>query len=119
MRITNPSHRVYLATGATDLRASIDGLSLKVSHAFNLDPFDTSYFVFCNRSKNKLKILVWEHNGFWLYYKRVDKGRFFWPDTSRGTATISLSGRELNWILDGLSLDRTTGFPPETRRTLS
>lgn len=117
MRITNSGHPVYLATGATDLRASIDGLSMKVSHAFHLDPFSAAYFVFCNRAKNKLKILVWEHNGFWLYYKRLERGRFSWPDSA--VTPLRLSGRELNWILDGLSLESTHGFRAETRRKLS
>ncbi len=56
--------RVYLACGATDLRKSIDGLSVLVKECFDLDPFSESLFVFCNRQKNKLKILRWDHNGF-------------------------------------------------------
>lgn len=117
MRVMNSEHPVYLATGATDLRASIDGLSLIVSHVFKLDPFSSAYFVFCNRSRNKLKILVWEHNGFWLYYKRLEKGCFAWPLSD--ASPTSISGRELNWILDGLTLESTRGFRAERRRKLS
>lgn len=117
MRISSPSQPVYLAAGPTDLRGSIEALALKVSHVFRLDPFSRAYFVFCNRAKNKLKILVWEHNGFWLYYKRLEKGRFYWPDTDR--APVLLSGRELNWILDGLSLENAKGFQEETRHKMS
>lgn len=58
--------RVYLARGATDLRKSIDGLAVLVKEGFQMDPFSPCLFVFCNRKHDKLKILHWEHNGFWL-----------------------------------------------------
>ncbi|MGH2319788.1 IS66 family insertion sequence element accessory protein TnpB [Planococcus sp. SE5232] len=72
--------RVYLAARPTDLRKSIDGLAVIVQELFQLDPFSNALFVFCNRKKDKLKILFWDHNGFWLYYRRLEKGLFDWPD---------------------------------------
>lgn len=60
-------NKVYLACGATDMRKSIDGLAVLVKEGFDLDPFAPALFVFCNRERNKLKILHWEHNGFWLF----------------------------------------------------
>ena len=72
--------RVYLACGSTDLRKSIDGLAVLVKEGFELDPFSACLFVFCNRKRDKLKIIQWEHNGFWLYYRRLEKGKFEWPD---------------------------------------
>lgn len=72
----NSIHQVYLAFGPTDLRKSIDGLAMIVQESFKLDPFSKSLFVFCNRKQDKIKILQWDHNGFWLYYKRLEKGRF-------------------------------------------
>ena len=98
-------NRVHLACGATDLRKSIDGLSILVQEYFQLDPFSNCLFVFCNRSKDKIKILHWDHNGFWLYYKRLEKGRFKWPSTGDGT-TLNISEREFRWLLDGLSLEQ-------------
>ncbi|MFZ0446286.1 MAG: IS66 family insertion sequence element accessory protein TnpB [Bacillus sp. (in: firmicutes)] len=71
--------RVYLARGSTDLRKSIDGLAILVKEGFDLDPFSSSLFVFCNRKRDKLKILHWDHNGFWLYYRRLERGTFHWP----------------------------------------
>lgn len=75
-----PIQRVYLAMGATDLRKSIDGLAAIVQMSFQLDPFSSNLFVFCNRKRDKLKILHWDHNGFWLYYRRLENGVFQWPD---------------------------------------
>ncbi|WP_192597511.1 IS66 family insertion sequence element accessory protein TnpB [Sporosarcina limicola] len=74
-----PIDCVYLACGHTDLRKSIDGLAAIVQEGFQLDSFSPSLFVFCNRRRDKLKILHWDHNGFWLYYRRLENGLFQWP----------------------------------------
>ncbi|GFO72750.1 transposase, IS66 family [Bathymodiolus japonicus methanotrophic gill symbiont] len=95
-------NQVYLATGVTDMRKSINGLSLIVSEQLGHNPLAGSAFVFCNRSRDKLKILYWECNGFWLYYRRLDKGKFQWPNESN-EQTLTLNLRELHWLLDGLS----------------
>lgn len=104
--IAASSLRVYLAPGVTDMRKSIDGLSLIVSEVLDLDPFSESLFVFCNRERNKLKILHWQTNGFWLYYRRLEKGRFNWPAHDSPNRAITLTRRELNWLLDGLPVEQ-------------
>jgi len=96
-------NQVYLVTGITDMRKAINGLSIIVSEQLGHDPFSGSVFVFCNRNRDKLKMLYWEHNGFWIYYKRLEKGKFKWPQTQNEVASLSLSLRELQWLLDGLS----------------
>ena len=101
---------IYLAPGVTDLRKSIDGLSALVSAVFELDPFSNRWFVFCNRKRDKLKILRWDTNGFWLYYRRLEKGRFKWP-TETGPA-LSVSRRQLQWLLDGLTIDQKQAHRP-------
>jgi len=106
---------VYLAAGATDLRKSVDGLALIVSESFRLDPFSKALFVFCNRSKNRIKILEWERSGFWLHYKRLEKGRFRWPD---GYDCMGVTERELRWLLDGLDINRTRGHREVKERAL-
>ena len=68
---------VYLAIGVTDLRKSINGLAIIVQETFKLDPFIKQLFVFCNRKKDKIKILRWDNDGFWLYYKRLENSKFF------------------------------------------
>lgn len=104
--------RVYLAAGSTDLRKSIDGLAALVSHAFELDPFTGSLFVFCNRDRDKLKILYWDHNGFWLYYRRLERGRFRWPKSPAGGAPLSITRRQLQWLLDGLTIEQRQAHRP-------
>lgn len=107
--------RVYLARGSTDLRKSIDGLAALVKEEFELDPFSSSLFVFCNRQRDKLKILQWDHNGFWLYYRRLERGNFHWPsDNSLGP--LKISSRQLRWLLDGLSLEQKQAHPVVTAR---
>lgn len=110
--------RVYLASGSTDLRKSIDGLAVLVKEGFDLDPFSSSLFVFCNRERDKLKILHWEHNGFWLYYRRLERGRFRWPTETAASTTITISRRELRWLLDGLSLEQQKAHPVVAARTI-
>lgn len=94
---------VYLAVGKTDLRKSIDGLAIMVQMNFQLDPFKDAIFVFCNSKRDKIKILYWERNGFWLYYRRLEKGRFKWPNNPN-EKVMHVTERELRWILDGLDI---------------
>lgn len=107
--------KVYLAAGSTDMRKSINGLAAIVQEYFRLDPFSSNLFVFCNKTRNKLKILHWQHNGFWLHYRRLEKGVFRWPKESceAGGAVricndspLILTSRELQWLLDGLSIEQ-------------
>lgn len=109
--------RVYLACGSTDMRKSIDGLAALVQESFQLDPFSPCLFVFCNRGRDKLKILEWDLNGFWVHYRRLERGRFQWPDTAAG-GTIVVSRRELRWLLDGLPLAQQKAHPKVTARTV-
>jgi transposase len=99
------TEKVYLATGSADMRRSIDGLAAIVQQCFSLDPFSSNLFVFCNKNRTMIKILHWDHNGFWLYFRRLEKGTFKWPsDNSKDT--IQVESRELYWLLTGLSIDQ-------------
>lgn len=108
--------QVYLACGSTDLRKSIDGLAAIVSYTFKLDPFSPCLFVFCNRKRDKLKILHWDHNGFWLYYRRLERGRFQWPQEPQ-KAPLAVSKQQLQWLLSGLELEQRRAHPAVTART--
>lgn len=98
--------RVYLACGSTDLRKSIDGLAAIVQEGMKLNPFSSSLFVFCNHQRDKLKILYWEHAGFWLFYRRLERGTFQWPREAGGPTARTITHRELRWLLDGLTLEQ-------------
>jgi len=109
--------KVYLACGNTDLRKSIDGLAVIVKEEFELDPFSTCLFVFCNRACDKIKILQWQHNGFWLYYRRLEKGKFkAWPSDNSNPMRITY--RELRWLLDGLPMKQEQAHAEVKARTI-
>jgi len=105
--------RVFLACGATDMRKSINGLSVIVEYCLKLNPYDGALFVFCNRNRDRIKILEFDVDGFWLHFKRLEKGRFRWPAPGED-ATMALSGEELAYLLGGtrveLKLKRTDIF---------
>lgn len=85
------------------MRKSIDGLAALVQQCFELDPFSPCLFVFCNRQRDKVKVLQWEVSGFWVHYKRLERGRFQWPEEAQAK-TVAIDPRQLRWLLDGLSI---------------
>jgi transposase len=103
-----PGVKVYLATGVTDLRKSINGLSMLVADYLELDAFSGHLFAFCNRKRDMIKVLYWDRNGFCLWQKRLEKDRFVWPDTEEDILAIEV--RELNWLVDGLSLQQPEAY---------
>lgn len=96
--------RVYLACGKTDMRKSINGLSAIVEGSFKLDLFGDALFVFCNRNRDRIKILEWDGDGFWLYFKRLEKGRFRWPEPDENQ-TMMLTAEELHILLGGAKIE--------------
>jgi len=83
---------------------NINGLAAIVERSFNLNPIDDAIFVFCNRNRNRLKILFWDGDGFWLCLKRLEKGHFRWP-TPGEEATMTLTSEELNILLNGVKFE--------------
>ena len=106
--------RIYLAKGSTDLRKSIHTLAMLVQASFEMDPYDENLYVFCNSRRNRLKILQYDRNGFWLYYKVLDDSRFIWPSEKDGL--MELTEDELRWLLHGLHLmDKQALTEPEMK----
>jgi transposase len=98
--------RIYVATGATDLRRSIDGLAALVRERFALDPLSGHLFLFRNRRGDRLKILAWDQGGFWVLYKRLERGTFAWPDPE-DEAPVLLRASDLLLVLAGVDLVHT------------
>ena len=71
---------IYLACGYTDMRKSIDELAALVAARFHLDPHQPALFLFCGRRKDRIKALLWDETGFLLLYKRLENGRYQWPN---------------------------------------
>lgn len=94
MLTLSPAVRIYVATGATDLRRSVDGLSAVVRERFGLDPLSGHLFLFRNRRGDRLTILVWDRSGFWVLYKRLERGTFAWP-VEVSAAPVELRSRDL------------------------
>ena len=104
MRPPNELPSVYVCVEPIDFRLQINGLSACVQETLLLDPLSEQLFVFTNRRRNRVKILYWERNGFVLWQKRLERDRFHWP---RGHGqTVTMSGQELNWLLDGFDLSK-------------
>ena len=83
--------RVYLALGATDMRKGFEGLHGLVRQRLELDPLSGHLFLFCNRSRTRLKVLFWDGSGLWVCAKRLEKGRFSWPQVSGPTAKAAIA----------------------------
>ena len=94
---------VYLCREPIDFRKSINGLSVLVEQALELNPFGSALTVFINRQRTKIKVLTWHRNGFCLWMKRLEAEKFAWPrDGESATQMISL--HELEWLLEGFDL---------------
>ena len=93
-----------------DFRKQIDGLVLLVSDQLNHNPTSGQLFIFRNRQANKLKLLWWDTNGFWLCYKRIEKGRFTLPGIA--DATMQLSKEQFSVLLAGLNFIKQPYLAP-------
>jgi len=99
--------KVWICNEPTDMRKSIDGLSMMVADSFNLQPANGELFVFYNQYRDKLKILYWDNNGFVVWYKRVEKSKFAIPATL--LKPLAINTKQLRWLLDGLDISKLKG----------
>ena len=97
------ARQIYLHRDPVDFRKSIDGLSAIVELTMNLSLNTGALFLFCSKSKDKIKILYWDGTGFCLWYKRLVKERFKWP-TKHVSKTLRLSNDQLHWLLSGIDI---------------
>jgi len=95
--------RVYFATQATNLRKSFDGLTNEIRNVLGHNPLDGHVFVFLNRRKNQVKLIVWTRGGFTIVHKRLERGTFTFPSRVSGDATsVAIDVHELAMLLEGI-----------------
>jgi len=99
-----PATRVYLAAGATDMRKGFEGLYGLVRDRLQLEPLSGHIFIFSNAQRNRLKLLFWDGSGLWVCAKRLEKGRFRWPQAEAGQSRVVLSQEELALLVGGIDL---------------
>ena len=102
-----PATRIYVAAGATDMRKNFNGLYGLVRDHLGCDPESGHVFVFTNARRNRLKLLVYDGSGLWVCGKKLDGGRFRWPDADSTVKKIVLSSEQLALLLGGIDLTRT------------
>jgi transposase len=102
-----PATRIYLALGATDMRKGFEGLYGLVRDRLQLEPLSGHLFLFCNKARNRTKVLFWDGSGLWICAKRLEKGRFSWPNDEAQQVRVILSHEELALLLGGIEVGRT------------
>ena len=99
---------IYLYSEPIDMRKSINGLSYLVSELLEGGLQGSSVTLFTNRSRDKVKLLYWDNNGFVLLYKRLEQGRFKIAKQDEQTGDVTLDNKQLSWLLAGLDYDLMT-----------
>lgn len=109
--------KIYLVAGVTDMRKAFGGLAAIVKNHLCEDPLSGHVFVFCNRRRDRIKILFFDYSGFWVCAKRLEKGTFAWPETD--AKSIGMTNEELMLLLGGIDLKDTKRRSWYTRRPVN
>lgn len=99
----SPTQRIYLAIEPVDMRKQFNGLWALAAERLREDPFGGALFVFTNKEKDRVKILCWDGTGVWVAAKRLEKGRFSWPEMN-GSAKVDMEPAALTMLLAGIEL---------------
>lgn len=100
---------LYIVTGYTDMRKSIDGLCAIVEDQLHMDPRRSALYLFCGKHCDRIKALLWENDGFVLLYKRMEvQGRFRWPRSSQEVR--QLTWQQFDWLMSGLEIEQPKAF---------
>jgi transposase len=112
---------VYLHREPIDFRAGINSLAILVEQSMGLDPMAQAVYAFCNRRRNRVKLLLYDRSGFLLVLKRLEEDRFFWPrpmDSGGQQAVLTLTTEQLHWLLDGIDLAAVHRHPERYYRSM-
>lgn len=104
--LTFSGSRIFLVAGATDMRKSFNGLAGIVRERLEADPMSRHLFLFCNRHRNRLKVLVADESGMWVLAKRLDRGTFAWPAIDDGAVRVEYREEQLALLLRGFDADK-------------
>jgi len=99
--------RIYVAAGSTDMRKGFEGLFGLVRDRLDCNPLSGHIFLFANAQRNRLKLLFWDGSGLWVCAKRLEKGRFRWPEIGTAETKVTLTHEELALLLGGIDLAST------------
>ena len=103
--------KIYIITGRTDMRRSIDGLMAIIRDRYQMDPYENALYLFCGRQNDRLKALHFDRDGFVLYYKRLDNsGKFQWPRSSQEVKP--LTRQQYRWLMEGLAIEQPKAIQP-------
>jgi len=103
--------RMFLVAGATDMRKSFHGLSGIVRETLQADPMSRHLFFFCNRLRNRLKVLVADESGMWVLSKRLDRGTFAWPAADGASMRVEYRAEQLALLLQGFDAQQLRARP--------
>ena len=92
--------KIYVKPGSTDFRKQINGLSIIVKEEMALNPLNGNLYIFCNKARNRLKILYWDKTGFCMWLKRLEKAKFPWPRTSE--EALEIDKEKMQMLLSGI-----------------
>ena len=99
--------RIYIALEAVDMRKGFAGLHGLVRDQLGQDPLSGHLFLFTNRTRTRLKALVWDGSGLWVCAKRLEKGRFHWPGADKQARSVTMRAEELAMLVNGLDFKQT------------
>jgi len=103
--------RIWLATEATDMRCGFDRLAERVKAVIGRDPLSGHLFLFRSRRGDRMKILVWDRDGYVLWYKRLETGVFKLPRAGEGVRSVEMRASELAMVLDGIDVSKLKRVP--------
>jgi len=99
------------------MRRQIDGLAATITEEYDMDIYDDALFLFCGGKKDRFKALYWEGDGFILLYKRLENGQLNWP--RHKNEVQKLSSQQLQWLLEGLSVNQKVSIKPAVKGSIA
>ena len=106
--------KFYIVTGRTDMRKNINGLLGIIRDTFEMNPYENALYLFCGRRSDRIKAIHYEKDGFCLYYKVLENGRFQWPRSA--SEVKALTRQQYRWLLEGLSIEQPTAISAGDRK---